>query len=373
MREQVILKIVFSLIPRLAILLVYADYLAELTVRFIYFEINPAVSEGSLLLSIIAVSIILLLHSLVTLSPISYSLTAVVASILIPELGLISSPLTIVILIYLMIATTFRTTYRVGQAGYIYVQNKKSLLISAVGVFLVSAAIAAGVAFFASTLINSIRVVQVSTTSLIPLALFLSQNPVGISLVLVPILAAIYILLNSSISTLILYVSPSRNVAVKELSEFVQEDHWVKPPLMFIRRTLLTLLIAPLIYSLINGLFTIYPEPIERFREAVTYINPDLGSYTDWIISLAIFIATWSIVALSIDISTPSIGLRNIAASTAAIAMLYLAAYLVLLPIAGFEPGLEGFDRYLSSTIYTYYTELFSILELIPILGGLVP
>lgn len=340
-------------------------------------DILPSLARGSLTfeeaaslvnISLIVFSLLLLLASIVYVDPILYTLSLLPATAATLDASIATGFNSILALILILSLNVVLQGYRSGQGESFRVRGLAVLLAS---LTLLAIAILSSTLVVSTTLwayVEAFRGVEVESDVLKPLVRFLSGNPLGLALVVATLLAIVYSVAANISETLILYMKPSRDIALKALT--IDPYTPIKPPLTSLRNAMITLAISPALYAL---LVKVLPLPLQA-SDHVSLEN--LGwAAARWALSVLVLLATWMLVTRALtrfDEVEPS--LRGLALGVTLIALVYLLLFLSGL----WDPRVEGLDfnradKYLSEVVVDYYKILFSILEIVPMLVGLAP
>ncbi|MEM1685664.1 MAG: hypothetical protein QXE99_00800 [Acidilobaceae archaeon] len=348
--------------PLLAISLsMIAGYTIDLKDIFDLRNIYSTIRIASILLSTIFIILAVL-----TINSILYVI-ALISHVVIGNYEVLLSPIYLLPIIFYGLLKVLSEGWRRDQVKSINISISGLLLTIVSLIVIISSAII--LSYYIGSIIwgyiIAIRSINIDVLVLRSLADFLTINPLGSTILVGLSIVGFYVLFREFAEILVLYINPSRQVALNALKS-IDFDVPFKPPLSSLRNMIISLSIAPPFYYLIA-------QTLDRFNLMPESLVASI--LFKWLLSVLVLTILWIIVSkllTRLDESDPS--LLSIASGLILILLLYSLVYILGLWDPRAESlSLENVDLYLKRVIFNYYSTLFSIVELILILLGVAP
>ncbi len=313
-------------------------------------------------------SLLLLALSIVYMDSLFYALSLLPLAVVGFDFNAVSIPYIVLTVLIINFLSVVLQGYRDGQFSSFRVRGLTSLAISFSSLAITVIALSYALSLMLWSYIDALRGVSVSSSTLKPLVSFFSENPLGNMLIVVVVLSAFYYFAINLSETLILYLKPSRGVAIKALT--LDPNIPIKPPLSSLRNALITLAVSPAVYALL--VLALERVGLIAGMEGGSQLAITLAR---WALAVLTLIVTWVLLTRTLtrfDEREPGLG------GVIAGLILTVFVYTLLLITGLWDPRMEGLslaraDSYLAATITDYYRVLFSIVEIIPVLVGLAP
>lgn len=281
---------------------------------------------------------------------------------------IVASPQVIMAIIALAISNVILNGYRDGQLSSFKVEGLSTLLFSITSILIIALSISYLISLLLWSFIEAFRNVSVESSILQPLVRFFSGNPLGLALIVVVLISVFYSIFINITETLILYLKPSRDLAMKALR--LDPYMPIKPPLTSWRNAIITLAISPSVYALLLRTMEALGLTLQGGAQT-SYIH----LLAKWALATLVLILVWLILTRTLtrfDEVEPGAG------GVVAGLTLIVLTYTLLLASRLWDPRVEGLnlaraDQYLSTVVIEYYEVLFSIVEIVPMLIGLAP
>ncbi|MCS7107097.1 MAG: hypothetical protein NZ902_03220 [Acidilobaceae archaeon] len=190
------------------------------------------------------------------------------------------------------------------------------------------------------------------------------RNPIGLTFVLGVVIFAIYSLSKDLAESLVIFLRPSPQSALKSLRELVDFGAPISPPLTSLRNALVSLAISPPIYYLITLLLA----------RLDLQIPPPYDSMLRFVIAAQIFTIIWFLISrLTASFEEKEPSLLSTFVGLASVAIVYLILYLAALWHPDYGISVERADEVLRKAILSYYETVLYMGELLLTFMGIAP
>ena len=369
-------RIAFEAIPRAAVLAVlwesiesFMGIASEIASKPLH--ILSLFQSPSALLS--TLSTFLSLATLLTASPLLYSLTLSLLALAKGLTGYIVSPLSILCFCIVLLFDVLRNSYRDRQRESVEISFKSFVKGVAWLVALTApiALISIAVAYYTTGFVKGFTALE--TKASVPSLIQCFSNPVIKAVAIAALVAAFYTVLSEFIDILPLFVFPSKKISLSILRRLEDLDTYIKTPLDTLKNSLIALLIAPLIYSAIYN--AVLPVATQIIPQLSVLESTPLRA----LISIAPFIASYKAVSVASHSILWGEPLKALKTSLVLLAFIYLCIALYTfsrgssIVDAFVRPDIEGFGRGVVDSYIALYTFFIYLFELLTKLVGVAP
>lgn len=382
-------RVALEIIPRVGALLAFGEVLplfySEILSLSAIYRLVDNILQFSLLEIIISATLIgYIATGLISIalgSPISFILALLFKLLsLRGDISLLSNASILAGLVLVFMSTVIRLGYRPNQGVSLRFRGSKTYtaVSTLIVVFFVFSVAIYG-SFYIASFITAYNI-EVANIYLKPLMDFLFVNPIGRFIVISVFIIYIYTALRNLGSAIALYTSPSRKLAVSELSIAGELDSSYAVPFKFMLSLAFSALVSP-------PLFYIARRSLSLVNIDLSSVSQAIYSYTGFNISasavegglaLLIFMVFWMLYPRLFR-SVVGRGLvaegsgRSIVVLALTIVIVYGASYYMGLVSSDNPLELRGLDEHVSSIALSFYTYIYSFLEIFPQLLGFAP
>ncbi|MEN2999634.1 MAG: hypothetical protein ABDH61_03575 [Acidilobaceae archaeon] len=328
-------------------------------------SLEPTVESFGMLVRFVAtvLAALLLLSSAFFVSAGSYVFALAISAVFVDS-SLLINPATILPLPALSFLDVLRSGWRKNQLSSINLRTLASGVLLSLALLSSLLAVAWLLSSVAWNYAELLRRLNVSSPLLAVFVDLFFRNPIGLTFVLGVLIFAVYGLVRDLVESLVVFLRPSPQSALKALLELVDFSAPISMPLGSIRNALISLAISPPIYYVIMLLL---------FRLDLQIPSP-YDSLLRFVIAAQIFSLSWfflSRLTSSFEEREPS--LLSTFGGLLAVAAVYFLLYLGALwdPEQGLS--VERADEVLKKAILSYYETVLFMGELLLVFMGIAP
>lgn len=312
-----------------------------------------------------SLSLVLLTLAIVMSSSLMYALALIIHIIRDPAL-VVFEPIYLLPVFVSPLLVTVGRIWRSGQSKSIKIESVQmiSTMAALILILLVATYVSIQVGGRVWEFLRSMRHVEISSPAAEPIVELLLRNPIGYLLIVIASLFVLYKFFVDVGETAVLFLRPSRGVAIEAIKASIDFESPFQIPLASLRNMIISLSISPPIYYLVITSLT-------RLEIELPYMY-EMG--LKFVTALLIFGISWFMISrlLSrIDEAEP--GLSSVIAGAAMIVLVYLLSYMAALWSPEQGLSLAEADAYISKILTEYYGTFLVVGEALLMVVGAVP
>ncbi|NAZ13517.1 MAG: hypothetical protein GU359_05125 [Desulfurococcales archaeon] len=298
-----------------------------------------------------------------------FSFTASILMILSGKYSLDQIMTSLITFVYTLYYDMFATVYRDGEIRYIKIVDKNRMSKIIGSLIIIITTFVAPIYFsieyiyiFINTLKGSVRPLNIYEA---PLINFITQNPLGITILILSLLVVFSYVIINIVSIFSIYISRVSKDLLKNFFRDIDDiDVSFDYPMRSLRDIMFSILFSPFIYAILIRLF----DYLSKIFVSQPWIKDFLSVFISFILSWVMIKAILSII------SSKETDLKRIIIAILIIILIYSSAYLSW----GWDPrsgilNLRPIDQFIYENMYRYYLLIYYYIELIGRVMGLVP